>query len=216
MKRWLLAGLMVCCAASAFAQGMMGPQTRASVFVGAAGPMNRSGLKAFGQELDWGSAAVGYGASVLRFVTPWLAVGAEYNAQRFSWAEYNYFQQDDVAQINAKTRLDNWLAAGRMYFNAEESVRWYLPVGLGVARAQERVRVEENGLFLRSFQSASTSFTYYAGLGVEGDLSEVWTLGIEGRFASFWFNNRELGWPGAGGHKRRDYLSLLVALGYKF
>ena len=219
---------------TASAQGIEKGDQMVSVFLGSAAPLNDSGVSSvsvtgdnFGEEtLDWGDASTSYGVQYMYALTPHFALGAEYNGNNFGDAEYEweYFVNRDnwgEREVNSKMDVQNFMVAGRYTFNPQANVRFYIPLGLGVASSKATFELDEvidmAGRFDRTNDSESkrtTSFTYYVGLGLEGTFSQNWIWGVEGRYQGFQFDYGKF--SDEYGTKNLSYFALLLKLGYRF
>lgn len=219
---------------TASAQGIEKGDQMVSVFLGSAAPLNDSGVSSvsvtgdnFGEEtLDWGDASTSYGVQYMYALTPHFALGAEYNGNNFGDAEYEweYFVDRDnwgEREVNSKMDVQNFMVAGRYTFNPQANVRFYIPLGLGVASSKATFELDEvidmAGRFDRtngSESKRSTSFTYYVGLGLEGTFSQNWIWGVEGRYQGFQFDYGKF--SDEYGTKNLSYFALLLKLGYRF
>lgn len=219
---------------TASAQGIEKGDQMVSVFLGSAAPLNDSGVSSvsvtgdnFGEEtLDWGDASTSYGVQYMYALTPHFALGAEYNGNNFGDAEYEweYFVDRDnwgEREVNSKMDVQNFMVAGRYTFNPQANVRFYIPLGLGVASSKATFELDEvidmAGRFDRTNDSESkrsTSFTYYVGLGLEGTFSQNWIWGVEGRYQGFQFDYGKF--SDEYGTKNLSYFALLLKLGYRF
>lgn len=236
-KLTLLAVLLsMLCAwpAAVSAQGIEKGDQLVSVFLGGAFPLNESGVQsesvtgnALGnEELDWGDAALSYGVQYMYALTPHFALGAEYNGNSFGDAEYEseYFLNAanwGEYEVENKMNVQNFMVAGRYTFNPQSNTRFYIPVGVGVASSKATFSLSyaeiEGGLLDRDSSSTSqrtTSFAYYVGLGMEGNIHDNWVWGLEGRYQAFTFDYGKF--SDEYGKEGLSYFALLLKLGYRF
>lgn len=221
--------LSVLCAwpAAAQAQGIEAGDQTVSVFLGGAAPVNESGVKVYtaysSDELDWGDAAVSYGAQYLYALTPYFAFGAEFNGNNFDDAEYDYraYSGFSSQHYNYQSSMNvyNFMAAGRFTVNPQANTRFYIPFGLGVASAKGKIKIDASGVVANGsgeVSGTSTSFAYYIGAGLEGNLNENWILGAEARYQGFQFDNGKYDVDGLSGKQDLGFVSVLLKLSYKF
>ncbi len=219
---------------TASAQGIEKGDQMVSVFLGSAAPLNDSGVSAYSvtgeavdtSTLDWGDASTSYGVQYMYALTPHFALGAEYNGNNFGDAEYEreYFVDWNnwgETEVNSKMDVQNFMVAGRYTVNPQSKVRFYIPLGLGVASSKATFDFNEvinmAGRLDRdnaSVSKRSTSFTYYVGLGLEGTFSQNWIWGVEGRYQGFQFDYGKF--SDEYGTKNLSYFALLLKLGYRF
>ncbi len=149
-----------------------------------------------------------WGVSGLYSVTDSAALGLEISGFYAGEKTEYYGIKEEV-----KGDIHQFMLAGRLYANPADQFRFYVPIGLGLALAHMKDSVSVSG---NSFSDSHTSgsFAMYAGVGVEGDISDRVVLGIEGRYnftqykATFYENidvKADLG-----------YVSVLARIGYKF
>lgn len=214
------------------AQSLQKGDQMVSGFVGAGGALGNSGVKTTSQltgnatdTLDWGDESVSYGVQYLYALSPYFAIGAEYNGNRFdgsTYEEYSYWGSPKEQEIiDPDMDVHNFMAAGRFTFNPGAKTRVYIPFGVGVARAKATLDYsldKVNGGVLQhtsgSQDESNTSFTYYVGLGVESHFSPHWLWGLEARYQAFEFDYGKFNdeWN----KKTLDYVSILLKVGYKF
>ena len=219
---------------AASAQGIEKGDQMVSVFLGSAAPLNDSGVSAYSvtgeavdtSTLDWGDASTSYGVQYMYALTPHFALGAEYNGNNFGDAEYEreYFVDWNnwgETEVNSKMDVQNFMVAGRYTVNPQSKVRFYIPLGLGVASSKATFDFNEvinmAGRLDRDNASVSkrtTSFTYYVGLGLEGTFSQNWIWGVEGRYQGFQFDYGKF--SDEYGTENLSYFALLLKLGYRF
>ncbi len=219
---------------ASLAQGIEKGDQMVSVFLGSGMPLNDSGVTAdvvTGEDfdtdtLDWGDASTSYGVQYMYAVTPHFALGAEYMGNNFGDAEYEreYFVDWNnwgEREVDSKMDVQNFMVAGRYTVNPQSKVRFYVPLGLGIASAKATFELDdvtnEGGQIDRtngSYSKRTTSFAYYVGLGVEGTFCQDWIWGVEGRYQGFQFDYGKF----MDGLDKKDqsYFALLLKLGYRF
>jgi len=96
----------------------------------------------------------------------------------------------------SRLSLEKLMLLGRLNLNPAYSTRVYIPFGLGYTRIEDKMRVEEHyyGTGVDSVFSRKThtnEFVYFAGLGLEFDLTEKVSLGLEGRYNCFKYKSSD-------------------------
>lgn len=239
MKNLLLAvfiGLLCVVPNVAGAQGLKAGDQTVSVFLGGAAPLQESGIyseeilgdSVANEELDWGDVAGVYGAQYLYSVSDHFAFGLEYMGYSFDEAEYErsaYFDRYtwDKSEVDSKMQVNNFMFAGRYTVNPQNNVRFYIPFGLGLARAKATISLEEERMSVGnryekdeySESASSNSFAYYLGVGIEGNINQNWLWGAEARYSAFTFDYSKFGGYEVD-KKDYSYLSILLKLSYRF
>lgn len=195
-----------------------GDQT-VSVFFGGAVSVSDSEIEV---EAPWGTTsavsildgAVSYGAQYLYAVNPYLSIGAEFNANNFESTTDRIWGSSYEETINSKTDVYSLFAAGRLTANPSHSVRLYLPFGLGLAAAKNSMSAHITGVGSNSGSDTHYSFIYYAGLGLEGSLTQDWILGLEMRYSQFVLDTSQL--VKNGGDEYFSFLAFMLKLSYRF
>lgn len=218
----------------ALAQGIEKGDQMVSVFLGSGMPLNKSGVTADvvtwdafdTTTLDWGDASTSYGVQYMYAVTPHFAIGAEYNGNNFGDSEYEreYFAGPTdwgEREVDGSMDVQNFMVAGRYTVNPQAKVRFYVPVGLGIAAAKATFKFEDiinkSGVIDRdgnSMDGSSTSLAYYVGLGLEGTFCQDWVWGVEGRYQGFRFDYDKI--ESGLGSKNQSFFSVLLKMGYRF
>lgn len=220
MKKLAVLGVMFAVlfgfAASAKAEGIEAGNQLASGYLGGAAPLQESGIDFAGTELDWGDAAVSYGASYLFFPSGYFGAGVEINGNNFAEAEYSISYLGVHGKWKSSMNVYNYMLAFRANINPQNRVRFYIPFGFGLTSAKGKIKGE--GLFSGENYSATTnSFGYFVGAGVEADLGESnWMLGGEIRYQGFQFDTAKYDIDGISGKEDYSYLSFIAKVGYKF
>lgn len=223
MKKLLVAVFIsMLCAwpVAASAQGIQTGDQTVSVFLGGAAPTNESGIKMEYaadryEELDWGDAAVSYGVQYMYAVSPYFAFGGEFNGNNFDNADYEVYSFLGYDKWESKMDVYNFMAAGRFTANPQSNTRFYIPFGLGIASAKGTITKTDNGRS-QDIDGTSTSFAYYVGLGLEGNLNENWILGAEARYQGFQFDNGKYDVDELSGKEDLGFVSVMLKLSYKF
>ncbi len=216
------------------AQGIEKGDQLVSVFLGGSAPLQESGVRSESitgdslgnAELDWGDGAASYGVQYMYALTSHFAIGAEYNGNNFGEAEYEreyFFNTANWGEdeIDSKMNVQNFMVAARYTFNPQANTRFYIPLGLGIASSKATFDynyAEMSGGALdrdsSSTSKTSTSFAYYLGLGMEGQINDNWVWGVEGRYQAFTFDYGKF--SNEYGKENLSYFALLFKLGYRF
>lgn len=91
--------------------------------------------------------------------------------------------------------LQKLMLLGRLNLNPRYSTRVYIPFGLGYARVEDKIKghIYSSGYFYPLGGSiTSNEIVYFIGLGLEFDLSQRVSLGVEGRYNSFKYNSSNM------------------------
>ena len=218
-KLFLWAGLFVCCfPISLLAQGIEKGDQMMSGFVGASLSAGGSGIDidvSWGEAnaVDWGEGAVSYGLQYLYALNPYIAVGAEFNANNFESTTDTVWGYGYEETVESKMDVYSLLAAGRLTTNPKSGFRFYIPFGVGWAFAKSSVSATAAGEH-GSGSDTDNSFMYYLGMGLEGDVSNHWLAGLEFRYSNFTFNTSKL--VRGGGDENYSFISLMLKAAYKF
>ncbi|MBR5151855.1 MAG: outer membrane beta-barrel protein, partial [Elusimicrobiaceae bacterium] len=117
-----------------------------------------------------------------------------------------------------KTSVMHFMLSGRATINPDSRVRFYIPMGIGLARNNVTIDsvysihtsledVTENA----HIKSHKTGFSWYIGGGVEATIYKNIWLGIEGRYSQF-----DLKITGVEGTYHPHYFTAVAKIGYKF
>ena len=124
----------------------------------------------YGIDVDYGKTGFGLGAQYQYFITDNLALGAEF--------DQNWFGSKEQYGAKFRGRNSNFLLTGRYNLLNQEGVRLYIPVGIGAARM--RMDIDDEHAY-------ATGFAWNMGLGVETDIQEKVSIGVETKFnQSYW------------------------------
>ena len=163
--------------------------------------------------VDWAEGALSYGVQYLYVLNPYLALGAEFNANNFESSSDTVWGYGYEETIHSKMDVYSLMIAGRLTTNPGSGFRFYIPFGGGWAIAKNSVSATINGVS-GSGSDTDNSFIYYVGMGLEGDVSVNWLVGLELRYSSFPFDTSKL--VKGGGNEDYSFLSFMLKLAYKF
>lgn len=128
-------------------------------------PQNKVDM--YGYSLSWGKVGLGLGAKYLYFVADQFAIGAEIEHNMFSQAtNYN--------TLVIKSSATNYMLALRLNIADEESMRLYIPFGLGIASKKAKLSYS-----YMNETASHTDFAYNIGIGIEQEIENGNALGLE-------------------------------------
>ncbi|MBP5617072.1 MAG: porin family protein [Elusimicrobiaceae bacterium] len=156
-----------------------------------------------------GKPGLGGELQALYFVSPRVGVGLSFQDQYFAkdlssgWYLYNH------------THMQNYMAVGHVFFNPQSPWKVYTALGAGLAHTRFTMDFTREGGGNEKFDY--TGFAYYAGLGIEKEISSRLSLGLEARYNGQKFHashNR------CDGHHvtvrpKANFMSFLVRLIYR-
>lgn len=190
-------------------EGIDKGMTHLSIFGGMAVPVSEYDLG--GETLDMGDAGVAYGAQIMHYLTPVFGLGLEVNGANTGDAKYT-ISGLGISQTT-KTSYERYafMLAGKINFAPAAKTRLYLPFGAGMNHF--KATVKQSGTISNGENSESmTKPAFYAGLGVETDLNDIFILGFEARYTGFWLDKDKFGDENDYG----DEIGLLLKIGIKF
>lgn len=193
-----------------------------SGYFGGGLPLQTSRTKVQGDTLDWGDGGALLGASFLTFPTPYVGLGVAIAGTGFQdsevgmWGPYGsglrYEYKTSMALFDA-------MFIGRFNLNPRDSLRFYVPWGVGLTSARGEYKMTGYMLDMRFYEETHHGYTsslgWYAGLGAELELDSL-VGGLEMRYQAFEFDKSHFGIDGYSGREHYSYLSLLLSIGYKF
>lgn len=223
----MLVGLLGAYSLPAQAEGIEAGQSLVSVAVGAAIPMQKSGVyveedsENVSEELRWAKAGIASELSYTYFVNEYVGVGLALGNGMF-FDKKTSFAYSGGSTENIKTKMNTWsaLITGRFNVNPQSAVRFYIPLGLGYMRAKGTIKdtwVDGEDTESDTMSARSNSFGWFAGLGVETDITENWLVGAELRYTAFRFDtNKYMEEEPFGGSRGYGYGSVMLKAGYRF
>lgn len=90
------------------------------------------------------------------------------------------------------------------------AIKRYLPF----SAAKNSMTAHIAGVGSNSGSDTDYSFIYYAGLGLEGNLTQDWILGLEMRYSQFVLDTSQL--VKNGGDEYFSFLAFMLKLSYRF
>lgn len=153
-----------------------------------------------------GKPGMGAELQALYFINPHVGVGLSFQDQYFS---------SDLAsgwQLDARTRIQNYMAVGHVFLTPQSTYKLYIPLGIGVAHTNFAMDFPDGKKHF-----SYTGFAYYVGLGVERELSEHFSLGLEARYNGNKFHDstRRNNGDHVTVYPRANFLSVLLRVIYK-
>lgn len=168
--------------------------------------------------VDWGTLGVDYGLSYYYFLTDYVGVGAD-----VSYGDYeggDFFVSSE--KVDDRTKIFNTMLSARFTANPSDSFRLYMPIGLGITTAQQKLHIDDSGVQYDK-KATDTSFGWFVGAGFEFDLGRYsgWSMGFETRYHAFRFDTdrltRDAPAPIHGdGNRRLSYMSFQLRVNKRF
>lgn len=213
MRKWILIACLCACAL-----GVRAYQT-GDVTIGAAavfsplalgtdfGEMNVDDRQArTGHDAKLGKPGMGGEVQALYFISPRVGVGVSFQDQ--------YFASDFSSgwRLNTRTRMQNYMAVGHIFLTPQRAYKLYIPLGMGAAHTDFAMKFPDGNTHFKY-----TGFAFYAGLGVEKEVSDRFSLGLEARYNMNKFHDSTH--RNNGNHvtvyPRANFMSVLLRLIYK-
>ena len=146
-------------------------------------------------DVAFGSNGHTFGAQLMFHGTQYFGIGAEINGAKFS--------DEKTVGVEYSADLTNYMVAMRFTFTPEAKTRFYIPLGVGMAKYKGKM------------DGASESVTKpaaYAGLAIEADLNDIFVIGGEARYNAWMIDDKDK----FGDTKYLSDVVLLLKLGIKF
>ncbi len=184
-------------------QGIDKGMTHVSLLGGFAVPTTEYGSSSSTNTLDYADVGGTYGVQIMHYLNQNLGLGFEINGTNYGEAEYT----DASGTIKTSADKYSFFLAGKFNFAPEAKTRVYIPVGAGFAKYK--------GIFQQNsgpeVDESNTKPAFYAGLGVESDLNDIFIWGFEARYNHWFMDDKKFA--------DTDYLSdisMLLKIGVKF
>lgn len=171
-------------------QGIDKGMVHISVMGGFAAPVT-----GYENDTDFAGNGPTYGAQLMFHGTQYFGIGAELNMAKF--------EKEKTAGYDYSADIARFMVAMKFTFSPEAKTRFYIPVGVGMAKYTGKVS---------SSEESCTKPAAYAGLGVEADLNDIFIIGGEARFNAWQIDKDKF-------DGETEYLSdvaLLLKVGIKF
>ncbi len=136
------------------------------------------------------------GLSGMYFLNPYLGIGLGLETDqapksdrqgKTSYGGFPYYGESE-----SKVSLYKAMLQGRLNVNPAHPVRLYVPFGIGYGYVQDKqthTKYVYNGMYTSAVNNNAThtdsTLVYFAGLGLEFDLTATVSLGVEGRYNRF-------------------------------
>ena len=159
----------------------------------------------YSSNVEYGDSGPVYGAQIMHYLTPHFGLGAEFNATQYQQAEGTRQSRD------YKNSADRYafMLAGKIVFVPQAKTRFYIPFGAGFSRFKGTLKSIAEA---QDETLTCTKPAFYAGLGVETDLNDIFIFGIEGRYNGFGIDKDKF----QTDNSYLDDISLLLKFGIKF
>ncbi len=161
---------------------------------------------AISHDAKLGKPGMGAELQALYFINSHVGVGLSFQDQYFS---------SDLAsgwRLNTRTRMQNYMAVGHVFLTPQSTYKMYIPLGIGAAHTDFSVNFPDGKKHF-----TYTGFSYYVGLGVERELGERFSLGLEARYNGNKFHDSAI--RNNGDHvtvyPRANFFSVLLRIIYK-
>ena len=204
--------------AKSFSQGIESGQSAANFYIGFGTALNKSGLEVDGQDLSWGNIGGGAGFSYLYSPTPYFGLGADIHMEGFQGSEsfedvrgrwhWHTFSSD------FEMYTMHLMGVGRININPGSRVRLYIPFGAGIALSESRMTYRFDDHKMYDERNYDSSFSWYAGLGLEFETDNGRAWGLEARYNAFEHSYEDLKYYVGGkiinDDAKREYVSLVL------
>lgn len=161
---------------------------------------------AIAHDAKLGKPGLGGELQALYFLNPRVGLGISFEDQ--------YFASDFSSgwRLNTRTRMRNYMAVGHIFLTPQSAYKLYIPLGIGAAHTNFAMKFPDGNKHF-----TYTGFAWYAGLGVERELSEHFNLGLEARYNGNKFHDSST--RNNGDHvtvyPRANFFSVLLRVIYK-
>ena len=145
-------------------------------------------------DIAYGGNAPTYGAQLMLHGTQYFGIGAEFNMAKF--------EKEKTAGVDYSADVMRFLVAMKFTFAPEAKTRFYIPLGVGMAKYKGKATGGEE---------SCTKPAAYAGLGVESDLNDIFIIGGEARYNAWAVDKEKF-----NDTKYLSDVSLLLKVGIKF
>jgi len=181
--------------------------------------LENSGITYSGtSRVDWGTLGADCGFAYYYLATDHVGIGVDFSYGDFDGGDL--FVSSD--KVSDETKLLNTMFSTRLTANPSSIFRWYMPLGLGLTFATQKLEIHTAGLDY-SAKDTDVSLGWFVGAGFEFDLGRksTWSIGFETRYNSFRFHTnglvRNAPPPITGdGNRRLSYLSFQLRLNKRF
>ncbi|WP_424245492.1 opacity protein-like surface antigen [Elusimicrobium posterum] len=137
-----------------------------------------------------------FGAEIIRNFNPVFAMGVDVGYMNHGGKEVG------STGTEVKSNVLSAHVMGRINFFAEQATRIYIPFGAGLSRFEAEA--------VPGGSEDESGFSFVGGVGVEFDLSPVWTMGMEGRYFYMPIDDDKFG------NDSFDSFNIMLKLGARF
>ena len=222
-KLFLLISLFLVIPLSVAAEGIEAGQNKVNLYLETAFGLDRSGVEfTEGKDYAWGDVGFGMGLSYFYFPSPYIGLGIDGGIKGFRGSNVTEWEHHghhwDCEETELSLQQFQLLGATRLYLNPGSRARFYVPLGAGISIVNADIDYTGDHHYSYEENYSTTSFTYYAGLGLEFEVSNGLVFGFEARYNAFDYNMGKLA-DRAGvitdkGKERYEYVSLLFTFGF--
>lgn len=170
-------------------QGINKGMIHLSVMGGFAAPISD-----YDGDVAFGGNGATYGAQLMLHGTQYFGIGAEFNMTNF--------EKEKTDGVDYSADIMRFMVAMKFTFSPEAKTRFYIPLGVGMAKYKGKDNVTEE---------SCTKPAAYAGLGVEADLNDIFIIGGEARYNAWMLDKEKF-----DDTKYLSDVSLLLKVGIKF
>ena len=223
-KLLFLISLLLIVPLSASAEGIEAGQNKVNLYFESAFGLDRTGVEfTEGKDYAWGNVGFGMGLSYFYYPTSYIGIGIDGSIKGFrgtqqeEWFQHGHHWHCDESELSMQQF--QILGATRLYLNPESRVRLYVPLGAGISVVNGEIEYKSDDYWDRYDNNyATSSFTYYAGVGLEFEANNGLVMGLEARYNAFDYNMGKLadrvGVPSSVGKEKYEYVSLSFTLGF--
>ena len=190
MKKIIVSLVALCFCVPAFAQLEQGGHL-VGARLGLGFQLQNSGISytAYNNRVDWGTLGAEYGLSYYYLITDNVGIGADVSYGNFEGGDFFV----DSEKVDNTTHLFNTMLSARFTANPENLFRLYMPVGIGITTAHQKLHIDKGGLKYDN-SATDTSLGWFVGTGFEFDFGREsdWSMGFEARYNAFRYNTERL------------------------
>jgi len=130
--------------------------------------------------------------SGMKFINSYFGIGlaVETNQHLDASSNISFYAAGEGGRIKPSIKTYNFMLLGRVNLNPAHAARLYIPFGIGYAAIKEKRSSELYHWYpyyveARTDNYSDSSLSYFGGIGLEFDLTECVSLGLEGRYNKF-------------------------------
>lgn len=197
---------------AAIDQGVKAGDFHLSILGGFGVPIQKYGsnLKTITDDTaDFGSASFTYGAQAMFYLTDIFGLGLEFNGANYSKSTYSITAGETSSEEKFSANKYSFFLAGKINLAPSAKTRLYIPLGAGFAKFTGKVDFYINGAS-KSADDSSSKPAFYAGLGLDHDINDIWFMGAEARYNYWLVDDNKFD------TKNLSDISLMLKIGLKF